>query len=132
MMEQVRNARLSTPDGSSITGDWRHPLLGWIPHTAILGESEIMDAVFDAFLALPPEPYVEPEPDLGALADEARDKRDALMRETDWMVLPDSPLSDADREKVLTYRHALRDVPIQAGFPVDIVWPVLDIEHARR
>lgn len=65
-------------------------------------------------------------------ADAARDRRDALMRETDWMVLPDSPISDADREKVLAYRQALRDVPAQPGFPVDIAWPVLEIAHAMR
>ena len=132
VVEQVRNAKFSTADGFFITGEWLHPSLGWIPHTAVRGESEIMDAVFDAFLALPPAPYVDPVPDLDAMATEARDQRDAVMRETDWMVLPDSPLSADDHEKVLAYRQALRDVPIQAGFPVDIVWPVLDIEHAWR
>lgn len=131
-MEQVRNAQFIAADGSIITGEWLHPSLGWIPHTAVRGESEIMDAVFDAFLALPPAPYVEPAPDLELMAAAARDQRDALMRETDWMVLPDSPLSADDRDKVLAYRQALRDVPAQPGFPVDIVWPVLDIAHAQR
>lgn len=131
-MEQVRNAKFSSADGVAITGEWLHPAFGWIPHTAVRGESEIMDAVFDAFLALPPAPYVDPAHDLDEMAAEARDRRDALMRETDWMVLSDSPLSDADREKVLAYRQALRDVPAQPGFPVDIAWPVLEIAHAMR
>jgi len=131
-MQQVRNAKFITPNGAMVDGEWLHPDFGWIPHTAVRGESEIMDAVFDAFLALPPAPYVEPAPDLELMASAARDQRDALMRDTDWMVLPDSPLSADDRDKVLAYRQALRDVPAQTGFPVDIVWPVLDIAHAQR
>lgn len=60
-MEQVRNAQFAPPEGTYITGEWLHPELGWIPYTAIRGESEIMDAVFDAFLASNPAPYQEHE-----------------------------------------------------------------------
>ena len=56
-------------------------------------------------------------------ATEARAKRNALIAETDFMVMPDYPL-DADRKaSVLAYRQALRDVPEQAGFPRQIDWP---------
>ena len=53
---------------------------------------------------------------------DARDKRNALLAETDYAALPDTPeMSDAMK----TYRQALRDVPAQSGFPTTINWPTL-------
>lgn len=60
----------------------------------------------------------------GDLAKEAREKRNALIAETDFMAMPDYPLGDAKKAAVLAYRQALRDVPAQSGFPRRIVWPV--------
>lgn len=57
-------------------------------------------------------------------AAEAREKRNALIAETDYLVMPDYPLPDDKRQAVLAYRQALRDVPEQAGFPRQIDWPV--------
>jgi hypothetical protein len=54
-------------------------------------------------------------------AEEVRAKRDGLLKESDYMVLPDAPV-DADAAK--KYRQALRDIPEQAGFPHDVEWPV--------
>ena len=58
-----------------------------------------------------------------ALAASARQKRDRLLAATDYLVTPDYPISDDRLAKVKTYRQALRDIPEQAGFPRDIVWP---------
>ena len=55
-------------------------------------------------------------------AKEVRTQRDALLAESDWAVLPDAPVADAQAWK--DYRQALRDVPQQNGFPTDIDWPV--------
>ena len=57
-------------------------------------------------------------------AAEAREKRNALIAETDFMAMPDYPLDDGRKAVVLAYRQALRDVPEQAGFPRQIDWPV--------
>ena len=57
-------------------------------------------------------------------ASEAREKRDRLLSETDFMLMPDYPLSESKRAAVAAYRQALRDVPAQAGFPRQIDWPV--------
>ena len=57
-------------------------------------------------------------------AAEAREKRNALIAETDYMAMPDYPLDDERKAAVLAYRQALRDVPEQAGFPRQIDWPV--------
>lgn len=57
-------------------------------------------------------------------AAEAREKRNALIAETDYMAMPDYPLNAEKKAAVLAYRQALRDVPEQAGFPRQIDWPV--------
>jgi len=54
-------------------------------------------------------------------AAQERKRRDTLLDESDFAVLPDSPVADVEPWK--TYRQALRDVPQQAGFPNDIEWP---------
>lgn len=57
-------------------------------------------------------------------AAEARGKRNQLIAETDFLVMPDYPLDAEKKVAVLAYRQALRDVPEQAGFPRQIDWPV--------
>lgn len=58
------------------------------------------------------------------LAPEARAKRDVLLAETDYLMMPDYPLSESKRAAIAAYRQALRDVPAQSGFPRQIDWPV--------
>ncbi|OOY31576.1 tail fiber assembly protein [Thioclava sp. F36-6] len=49
-----------------------------------------------------------------------RTKRDAALSASDWTQMPDSPLSDADKQAWATYRQALRDLPDSDGAE----WPV--------
>lgn len=62
-----------------------------------------------------------PPDELGKLV---KDKRDVLLAATDTEALSDRTMSDA----MTAYRQALRDVPQQAGFPTDVVWPVKPID----
>lgn len=57
-------------------------------------------------------------------ASEARAERDKLLTETDFMMMPDYPLSDEKRQAVSAYRQSLRDIPEQSGFPRQINWPL--------
>lgn len=52
-----------------------------------------------------------------------RSTRDYCLQLTDYLVVPDYPISEADKQKVVTYRQALRDLPATAGFPETIAWP---------
>ena len=52
-----------------------------------------------------------------------RTKRDALIEETDYLLMVDYPISAEQLADVKTYRQALRDVPQQDGFPYDVAWP---------
>ncbi len=49
----------------------------------------------------------------------AREKRNGLLAECDWLGNNDVTMPSA----WTTYRSALRDVPAQGGFPNSITWP---------
>jgi len=71
---------------------------------------------------VPSEPTFNPtEKALEQEAQQARAQRDRLLKESDFSVLPDAPVSDSQAWK--DYRQALRDVPQQEGFPEEITWP---------
>ncbi len=48
-----------------------------------------------------------------------REKRNALLAETDWWAGSDHTMTQAQRD----YRQALRDVPNQQDFPTNVSWP---------
>jgi hypothetical protein len=54
-------------------------------------------------------------------AEEVRAERNQKISESDWTQLPDAPVN---KEAWATYRQALRDIPQQAGFPWNVVWPI--------
>lgn len=64
-----------------------------------------------------------PEPDDSMVAKAIRDKRDNLIGETDYYLMPDYPSNPQNLEELKGYRQALRDVPEQKGFPRDVRWP---------
>lgn len=59
----------------------------------------------------------------GELASRARARRDALITETDYLLMRDYPISAGQLVTLQTYRQALRDLPLQPGFPQHIDWP---------
>ena len=47
--------------------------------------------------------------------------RDKKLKDSDWRMMPDVPSElKAGWE---TYRQALRDLPEQDGWPLDVIWP---------
>lgn len=54
-------------------------------------------------------------------AESQRQRRDALLQQSDWTQLPDAP--SANRAAWATYRQELRDVTQQSGFPTTVTWP---------
>jgi len=55
-------------------------------------------------------------------ATNVRNQRTQLLSDSDWTQIADST---ADKTAWATYRQALRDVPLQAGFPWTIDWPTI-------
>lgn len=62
----------------------------------------------------------DPEPDLEVLAQEVRDKRNALLSASDWTQVADAPV---DKTAWAAYRQELRDITEQVGFPTEVIWP---------
>jgi hypothetical protein len=54
----------------------------------------------------------------------ARSIRNRMLAATDWTQVRDCPINATSSFAFAEYRQALRDVPQQAGFPLDIQWPV--------
>lgn len=50
-----------------------------------------------------------------------RAKKD--LKESDWAVLSDVPMTVGKRQEWIEYRQALREIRLQSGFPNDVVWP---------
>lgn len=63
--------------------------------------------------------FIEP-PEPAPTAEEIRRERYQLLAASDWTQVADAPV---DQAAWTAYRQALRDVPQQAGFPEDVVWP---------
>ncbi|MEI4518704.1 MULTISPECIES: tail fiber assembly protein [unclassified Stenotrophomonas] len=57
-------------------------------------------------------------------ADQKRFERDQLLRDTDWTLMADAPLTAAQKTAIGVYRQQLRDLPALPGFP-NVPWPVL-------
>lgn len=64
-----------------------------------------------------------PPPTQAQQAEIIRAKRDALLKETDLVVIRCAEADEAVPAEWKTYRQTLRDIPQQAGFPESVVWP---------
>lgn len=53
--------------------------------------------------------------------EQVRGKRDVLLDNSDYVLMPDYPM--ADKSDWEDYRQALRDVPQQDVLPDEVVWP---------
>jgi len=110
-----------------------HPDLGWIPFTcdaAKAGEQFDNKELYARLEADPDTaPYVPPtQEELDAMtAKQVRSQRNFILAtEVDPMVsnpLRWNALSADQQQAWADYRIALLDVPQQAGFPNDVVWP---------
>ena len=84
-----------------------------LPFT-VIGQGEISDVVDGDF------PVVVTRPPYDETAAEVRKQRDIKLAESDWTQLTDAPINSA---LWAVYRQALRDVPLQSGFPWEVNWP---------
>lgn len=89
-------------------------------------KEKIYKSVNGQAVEISPEEYAQYEKDridyeTITLPIEVRQQRDALLTACDWTQVLDIP--QATREAWAAYRQALRDVPQQSGFPLNVVWP---------
>lgn len=72
----------------------------------------------------------KPAPTEAELFQQLRTERDRRLAATDFLLMPDYPISNDQRAVVQAYRQALRDLPAQSGAPWDgggeaTPWPEL-------
>jgi hypothetical protein len=53
----------------------------------------------------------------------AWDKAKLLLRDSDWSVLPDVPMTSGQRAAWIEYRRQLREIRLHSDFP-NMVWPI--------
>lgn len=61
----------------------------------------------------------KPAPTEAELFQQLRAERDRRLTATDYLLMPDYPISDDQRAVVQAYRQTLRDLPAQSGAPWD-------------
>lgn len=66
-----------------------------------------------------------PEPTDVDIEKQVRAERDRLITETDYYLMPDYPSNPQNLEELKVYRQALRDLPVQEGFPRNVRWPAV-------
>lgn len=61
--------------------------------------------------------------DLDTLKNNINIRRNFLLAESDWVVLPDAPFTEEQKNTWKVYRQELRDITIQEGYPENVEWP---------
>ncbi|MEI7376140.1 tail fiber assembly protein [Dickeya chrysanthemi] len=98
-------------DAIEISDDYYQYLLD----QQVRGNVIIFDESTKKPIAVTPVPLSDTQ-----LAEDARRQRDNLLTASDWTQVSDAPV---DQQAWRTYREILRQVPEQAGFPLNIAWP---------
>ena len=95
-----------------------------LPYTPLEAGRVVLDVVGAYRASWPLTVQIDNQETLWA---RVREKRDTMLKATDWVMLQDSPVSEEKRQEYIVFRKALRDLPIeQAGATLEsIVWPNL-------
>ena len=104
--------------------------LGWLPvrleegsldekfvgSTFTIGENEVVETKQWRKYTVEEKQEIEVQK-----AKQVRSERDQKLRDSDWTQGKD--ISDSISSVWSVYRQALRDIPQQSGFPVNVTWP---------
>lgn len=96
--------------------------LGWQDNTVAITDTEVSELNCWTYLK-GYAPKKTEEQKLNELATTIRSKRNLLLAETDYFLMPDYPISEEYLEKVKEYRQQLRDLTKQENFPTAVVFP---------
>ena len=96
--------------------------LGWQNNHVLITDTEVSELNGWTYLK-GYAPKKSEEQKLNELATTIRSKRNSLLAETDYLLMPDYPISKEFLEKVKEYRQQLRDITKQENFPENVVFP---------
>ena len=114
--------RLYKDPVTGFTAMWRNPPAGYVPCEAGSEDMRFGSGSASRLSAS------MPAPDYLAML---RAERNARLAATDYMLMPDYPITEERKAQVITYRQALRDLTAQDGCPWDgggeaTPWPELE------
>ena len=96
--------------------------LGWQDNTVAITDTEVSELTGWTYLKGYASKKSE-EQKLNELATTIRTKRNSLLAETDYLLMPDYPTSEEYLKKVKEYRQQLRDITKQDEFPKKVIFP---------
>lgn len=96
--------------------------LGWQNNHVLITETEVSELNGWTYLK-GHAPKKTEEQKLNESATTIRSKRNSLLAETDYLLMPDYPISEEYLKKVKEYRQQLRDITKQENFPNEVIFP---------
>ena len=102
--------------------------LGWQNNHVLITDTEVSEVTGWTYLK-GYAPKKSEEEKLNELATTIRTKRNSLLADSDYLLMPDYPISQECLEKVKEYRQELRDITKQENFPTAVVFPDLPKEN---
>ena len=96
--------------------------LGWQDNTVLISETEVSDVNGWTYLK-GYAPKKSQEQLMNELAKQVRAKRNSLLDQTDYLMMPDYPIVKECKDNIIAYRQALRDLTEQKDFPQHVVFP---------
>lgn len=124
---ESRNYIWANAEHTLLDCEIEHPDFGWIPYTTSEKDTGAGKEIWDNRDNLEIAEYEGLSDEI--LAQQIRVKRNSLLAETDYLMMPDYPISEEYREKIKQYRQELRDITEQEGFPRDVTFPILPEEN---
>lgn len=64
-----------------------------------------------------------PDPEPATESDLILEQVQSLLKDSEWSMLPDAPITIGQKEQWIKYRDDLRYVHLQVGFPSNVIWP---------
>lgn len=118
------NTSFPTPFSSAVLTDWgllnieqdAKPSIT-DSQKVIEGDIEVRDGVAYQTYSVADKSAEKIAAELEGKKSKVRSQRNAQLSASDWAILPDTALSDANKTIYTNYRTALRDAPAQDGFP---------------
>ena len=118
---ESRNYKWADVEHTLLDCEIEHPDFGWIPYTTSEDDTGLGKEIWDNRDNLDIAEYEGLSDEI--LANQIRAQRDSLLKQTDYLMMSDYPISDDRLAKIKIYRQALRDISEQSGFPRSITWP---------
>lgn len=96
--------------------------LAWQDNTVAITDTEVSEVTGWTYLK-GYAPKKTEEQKLNELATAIRSKRNLLLTETDYLLMPDYPITEEYLSRIKKYRQELRDITEQENFPKNVVFP---------